>query len=155
YARRRFLSLDRGSDGIEAPVPRPVWGWDVALPQARKRSPLILPATSLVEVTPPRIDAATFALDFAEVFYRRRRGSAVDAEPVLPRFIPSTWGYETAGVVLRRRPLVTFPFSRDEELEFVAHAQWGHESVLPFVRRQRRAVFEQAHQPLIRFYVPI
>lgn len=140
FYRKRRRMPEFGGPGVagdEAPFPRPAWGWEIQGFAARRRGHLLDRATTLIEVLPFVPEPGAWALDPAEVFYRRRRGAAVEAEPSflpLPRAVP--WGYDHPETLFPRRRVKSILVG-EPLIPVLPKLIWGFESGFPTLRRRR------------------
>jgi hypothetical protein len=144
-------NLDRGDEGIEAPVPRPFVGWIPVLPDLVRRFVAkggALPADFSV-LTFPLISAAEWALDTTEVIRPRRRLAAAEMEPYLPPLLPLTWGFEDVErLAARRRPRRAV--DRWEALSpFSIAVPWGYEAPVTTIARAPRRLLVAAPELIV------
>ena len=141
---RRFRMPDFGDQGIAAPIPRPFWGWEAAPPVvARRQRASFLSATSLVEFTPPAIDAAAWYFDAAELIRYRRPGPAIEIEPSFdPMPAATPWGYDHQESMFWRRRVKSIQLG-ETFVPTVSLPIWGYEAMQPIARRRRILTADQ------------
>ena len=141
---RRVMSkrgFDRGSDGIEAPVPIPFVGWLPVLPDIVKSrlSAAVLPA-DFSSIVLPFVSAAEWAFDAGAILKVQRRVAGADMEPTLPVFPRVLWGWDAfqAPSATRRPAARNIAPAQDISQPFSIPVPWGEQTAASLARAARR-----------------
>lgn len=156
--RPRHRSPEFGDPGNQLPFPVPAWGWHVQGQEAIVARPRRLQTqeTTLVEVLPVIIEPGAWQQDFDEVFYRRRRGAAIEIEPsFLPLAALVPWGYDHQEATIQRRPRPSRFFAESPLIPALKPLVWGFEPAYRETLRARPRRLELRYELVVNPLRPV
>lgn len=146
---RRFAGF--GDPGIEAPIPRPFWGWSQTAADLRRIS---RPWTGAFfqALTFPLLPEPAWTEDQVDLPRRRRLLAAVEIEPAfVPLPAPPRWGFDPETEALVRRRLHAPPAVDERLLPPFPPARWGWSQQTDLrAPKPRRGAFQEVEVHLPR-----